>query len=35
MHDFRRLKKNNNNTKEVIKSILLPQNGGDEKLKLL
>lgn len=34
MHDFRRLKKKKNN-KEVIKSILLPQNGGDEKLKLL
>lgn len=34
MHDFRRLK-NNNNNKEVIKSILFPQNGGDEKLKLL
>lgn len=34
MHDFRRLKKIKKN-KEVIKSILLPQNGGDEKLKLL
>lgn len=34
MHDLRRLKKYINN-KEVIKSILFPQNGGDEKLKLL